>query len=49
MIARGSYPHAANHIIGRTDDAMTKIALTKAPSSLLDCLNVPSVFLLARN
>jgi hypothetical protein len=37
MIARGSYPHAASHIIGRTDDAMTKIALTKAPTSLLEC------------
>ena len=37
MIARGSYPHAANQIIGRTDNAMTKIALTKAPSSLLEC------------
>ena len=28
MIARGSYPHAASHIIGRTD---------KAPTSLLEC------------
>jgi hypothetical protein len=27
MIARGSYPHAASRIIGRTDNAMTKIAL----------------------
>ena len=37
MIARGSYPHAASHIIGRTDNAMTKIALTKAPTRLLEC------------
>ena len=33
MIARGS----ASHIIGRTDNAMIKIALTKAPTSLLEC------------
>lgn len=46
MIAHGSYPDAAGHIIGRTDDAMTKIALMKAPTS---CLNVPSIFWLARN
>jgi hypothetical protein len=37
MIARGSYPHSATHIIGRTDKAMTTIALTKAPTSLLEC------------
>jgi len=36
MIARGSYPHAASRIIGRTDNAMTKIAFTKAPTSLLE-------------
>ena len=29
---------AASHIIGRTDNAMTKIALTKAPTSLLECV-----------
>jgi hypothetical protein len=44
MIARGSYPHSA--IIGRTDKAMTKIALTKAPTSLLECA---VYILLARN
>src|SRR5215469_2020922 len=37
MIARGSDPHAASHIIGCTDNAMIKIALTKAPTSLLEC------------
>jgi hypothetical protein len=37
MIARGSYPYTASHIIGHTDNAMTKIALTKAPTSLLEC------------
>src|SRR5215475_10290772 len=37
MIARGQHPHAASHIIGRTDNAMIKIALTKAPTSLLEC------------
>jgi hypothetical protein len=36
MIARGSHPHAASHI-GRTDYAITKIALTKVPTSLLEC------------
>jgi hypothetical protein len=45
MTGRGSYPHAAN-IIGRTDNAMTKIALTKAPTSLLECA---VYILLARN
>jgi hypothetical protein len=44
MIARGSYPDAAGHIIGRTDDAMTKIALTKAPTGLLEC----AIYILAR-
>ena len=34
--ARASAPDAASHI-GRTDNAMTKIALTKAPTSLLEC------------
>ncbi|HWX59176.1 hypothetical protein, partial [Bradyrhizobium sp.] len=29
--------HAASHFIGRTDNAMIKIALTKAPTSLLEC------------
>jgi len=33
----GQHPHAASHIIGRTDNAMIKIALTKAPTSLLEC------------
>jgi hypothetical protein len=37
MIARGSYPHAVSHIIGRTGKALTKIALTKVPTSLLEC------------
>src|SRR5215510_11545378 len=37
MIARGSDPHAPSHIIGRTDNAMIKIALTKAPTGLLEC------------
>jgi hypothetical protein len=46
MTERGSYPHAASHIIGRTDNAMTKIALTKAPTSLLECA---VYILLARN
>ena len=36
MIKRGPAPDAASHI-GRTDNAMTKIALTKAPTSLLEC------------
>jgi hypothetical protein len=45
MIAR-SYPHAASHTIGRTDNAMTKIALTKARTSLLECV---VYILLARN
>jgi hypothetical protein len=44
MIARGSYPHASSHIIGRTDNAMTKIALTKAPTSLFEC----AVYIAAR-
>jgi hypothetical protein len=46
MIARGSYPHAVSHIIGRTGKALTKIALTKAPTSLLECT---VYILLARN
>jgi hypothetical protein len=46
MFARGSYPHVASHIIGRIDKAMTKIALTKAPTSLLECA---VYILLARN
>src|SRR5215471_4814950 len=45
MIARGSDPHAASHIIGCTDNAMIKIALTKAPTSLLEC----AVYISARN
>src|SRR6201997_2817758 len=36
MIARGSYPHTAGRIIGRTDNTMTKIALTKARTSFLE-------------
>jgi len=36
MIARGSYPHTVSRFIGRTDNAMTKIALTKARASLLE-------------
>jgi hypothetical protein len=44
MIARGSYPHASSHIIGRTDNAMTKIALTKAPTNLFEC----AVYIAAR-
>jgi hypothetical protein len=36
MIARGSYPHAAGRIIGRTDNTKTKIALTKARTSFLE-------------
>ena len=43
MIKRGPGPDAASHI-GRTDNAMTKIALTKAPTSLLEC----AVYLSAR-
>ena len=45
MIARGSDPHAASHIIGCTDNAMIKITLTKAPTSLLEC----AVYISARN
>jgi hypothetical protein len=44
MIARGSYPHASSHIIGRTDNAMTKIALTRAPTNLFEC----AVYIAAR-
>jgi hypothetical protein len=36
MIARGSYPHTAGRIIGRTDNTMTKIVLTKARTSFLE-------------
>jgi hypothetical protein len=36
MIARGSCPHTAGRIIGRTDNTMTKIALTKARTSFLE-------------
>jgi len=39
MIARGSYPYAASHIIGHTDNAMTKIALTSTTNQF--ALNVP--------
>jgi hypothetical protein len=43
MIAHGSYPHASSHIIGRIDNAMTKIALTKAPTNLFECaVNIPA-------
>jgi hypothetical protein len=34
MIARGS---ASTYIIGRSDNGLIKIALTKAPTSLLEC------------
>jgi hypothetical protein len=37
MIARGSASSCGRHIIGRTDNAMIKIPLTKAPTSLLEC------------
>jgi hypothetical protein len=46
MIARSSYPPAASHIIGRTDNAITKIVLTKVPTSLLE---YAVYILLARN
>jgi hypothetical protein len=36
MIARGSCPHTAGRIIGRIDNTMTKIALTKARTSFLE-------------
>jgi hypothetical protein len=41
--SRAFRPHVS---IGRTDNTMTKIALTKAPTSLLEC---PVYILLAKN
>jgi len=45
-MARGSYPHVASHIIGHTDHANDKIAVTKAPICLLESA---LYILLARN
>ena len=35
MIARGSYPYASSHIIGRTDNAMTKNCLDESANQFV--------------